>query len=107
FFQGRSRHPRLVSDWSSDVCSPDLAANPWTRPGELAAAGTGQSGRRVGAERVRARTVGTEVAEAGPVRAAETGAAQVARAGNVEIGRASCRERGERAVGGVAWQRKK
>src|SRR5258706_2233941 len=24
FFSGRSRHTRLVSDWSSDVCSSDL-----------------------------------------------------------------------------------
>src|SRR5262249_56630644 len=26
FFAGRSGHTRLVSDWSSDVCSPDLEA---------------------------------------------------------------------------------
>src|SRR5258706_12065736 len=27
FFSSRRRHTRLVSDWSSDVCSSDLAAN--------------------------------------------------------------------------------
>src|SRR5215213_10577996 len=30
FFSSRRRHTRLVSDWSSDVCSSDLM-----RPGEL------------------------------------------------------------------------
>src|SRR5215213_4815428 len=28
FFSSRRRHTRLVSDWSSDVCSSDLAADP-------------------------------------------------------------------------------
>src|SRR5438093_12080191 len=28
FFSSRRRHTRLVSDWSSDVCSSDLAAIP-------------------------------------------------------------------------------
>src|SRR5438093_7358947 len=28
FFSSRRRHTRLVSDWSSDVCSSDLAPNP-------------------------------------------------------------------------------
>ena len=28
FFSSRRRHTRLVSDWSSDVCSSDLNANP-------------------------------------------------------------------------------
>src|SRR5258706_10960562 len=28
FFSSRRRHTRLVSDWSSDVCSSDLFSNP-------------------------------------------------------------------------------
>src|SRR5262245_63393992 len=28
FFSSRRRHTRCLSDWSSDVCSSDLAANP-------------------------------------------------------------------------------
>src|SRR5262249_60035057 len=28
FFSSRRRHTRLVSDWSSDVCSSDLARSP-------------------------------------------------------------------------------
>src|SRR5258706_9104797 len=37
FFSSRRRHTRLVSDWSSDVCSSDL----WRLPGALAGAGAG------------------------------------------------------------------
>src|SRR5262249_59813535 len=37
----RRRHTRLVSDWSSDVCSSDLycavmVADPWVRPDDVA-----------------------------------------------------------------------
>src|SRR5438046_9381117 len=37
FFSSRRRHTRLVSDWSSDVCSSDLvlATERWTQAGEL------------------------------------------------------------------------
>src|SRR5438046_6570058 len=31
FFSSRRRHTRLVSDWSSDVCSSDLSASPSPR----------------------------------------------------------------------------
>src|SRR5438046_10103779 len=30
FFSSRRRHTRLVSDWSSDVCSSDLVGLPWS-----------------------------------------------------------------------------
>src|SRR5438093_3135356 len=33
FFSSRRRHTRLVSDWSSDVCSSDLSRYVDTRPG--------------------------------------------------------------------------
>src|SRR5258706_8942619 len=36
FFSSRRRHTRLVSDWSSDVCSSDLSWRPWLRPGAAA-----------------------------------------------------------------------
>src|SRR5258706_5003705 len=32
FFSSRRRHTRLVSDWSSDVCSSDLAVLPTDHP---------------------------------------------------------------------------
>src|SRR5262249_59875814 len=31
FFSSRRRHTRLVSDWSSDVCSSDLRTPAWVR----------------------------------------------------------------------------
>src|SRR5262249_59722235 len=34
FFQSRRRHTRLVSDWSSDVCSSDLKPPTRGKPGE-------------------------------------------------------------------------
>src|SRR5258706_9488679 len=36
FFSSRRRHTRLVSDWSSDVCSSDLARLPHRGNSELA-----------------------------------------------------------------------
>src|SRR5262249_58418257 len=33
FFSSRRRHTRLVSDWSSDVCSSDLGAGPARQAG--------------------------------------------------------------------------
>src|SRR5262249_62079335 len=66
FFSSRRRHTRLVSDWSSDVCSSDLRVQlcrpaPGTEPGrQVAAAGADdeagfgtvvQAAQRVGAVR--------------------------------------------------------
>src|SRR5438093_10595010 len=35
FFSSRRRHTRLVSDWSSDVCSSDLLAHGGSLAGEV------------------------------------------------------------------------
>src|SRR5262245_64670876 len=43
FFSSRRRHTRCLSDWSSDVCSSDLAG--WLRCGGLLGRSSG-SGRR-------------------------------------------------------------
>src|SRR5256885_2784108 len=83
FFSSRRRHTRLQGDWSSDVCSSDLAA-------------AGVVGRReVGGRRSRildrqVLVVGGEGRSGGETE--ERGqAAGADRDG--EIGRASCRER--------------
>src|SRR5262249_58433147 len=85
FFPSRRRHTRLVSDWSSDVCSSDLRPTPSSRTG-LAAGDTtrtcaqrrrGRPGRLRG---IRRRPVGTRRTDA---------RADVLS----KIGRASCRER--------------
>src|SRR5215213_606058 len=56
FFSSRRRHTRLVSDWSSDVCSsdlidtgvdrghPDLAANMWVNARETPGNGIDDDG---------------------------------------------------------------
>src|SRR5262249_59314336 len=88
FFSSRRRHTRLVSDWSSDVCSSDLA-----RPG-------GPSRRD------------TPTA-AGPRQGCVAGCAAAApgrrprRPAAAQIGRASCRERGEGRGGGGCVRKKR
>src|SRR5690348_18073776 len=44
FFSSRRRHTRWTGDWSSDVCSSDLARSGWT----LAAAGPDAGGAGLG-----------------------------------------------------------
>src|SRR5262249_57878236 len=86
FFSSRRRHTRLVSDWSSDVCSSDLVRTVRKRDVEVAPA-------RPFMQRPQAGAHLTNLPEPRPP-------AVVA-----EIGRASCRERGE--MSGVAGALKK
>src|SRR5262249_57025299 len=90
FFEGRSRHTRLVSDWSSDVCSSDLLADDLCRY----LAGEPIHARRAGTvERVIAW------ARRRPAVAALAGVSALAALALVgvvvKIGRASCRGRVE------------
>src|SRR5688500_20248169 len=89
FFSSRRRHTRLQGDWSSDVCSSDLARV------------TDQRERRHPLEHGPALQPGG-AAERPPVvpqlrgaqpEAPETGADRPGEMGAAEIGRASCRER--------------
>src|SRR5206468_11390805 len=87
FFSSRRRHTRSDRDWSSDVCSSDLAV----------------LGGPIGLEeRIAILLIGAD-------RAAEHG--KQVRAGRIdrgeEIGRASCRERVESGGGGGVVKRKK
>src|SRR5262249_59767741 len=98
---------RWVSDWSSDVCSSDLAARRalarWCHHvvavrGRTVAADLGIDARSARAGMLEF----LEHQHAGAAGDHEAVAAEVIGArglvGRVEIGRASCRERGERAV---------
>src|SRR6266566_5579042 len=59
FFSSRRRHTRLQGDWSSDVCSSDLA--PATRPTSTASTGARRSTPPPGrASRSEERRVGKE-----------------------------------------------
>src|SRR5207253_4989524 len=106
FFSSRRRHTRWPRDWSSDVCSSDLAApkrldllrDRHDRLRGLRLRLRGDDGcagvallaqRRI--ERHRAEQRNTELAREIFAAAAAEGVA--------EIGRASCRERGEGAGG--------
>src|SRR5262249_59868626 len=82
FFSSRRRHTRLVSDWSSDVCSSDLLED------LLAYEASGSSERRADVQEVSNYLAA--LAYARRELASEKG----------QIGRASCRERGGMSEGG-------
>src|SRR2546430_5205188 len=86
FFSSRRRHTRFDCDWSSDVCSSDLAAQPGHRTGERGAAPAGAAHPGAAAQ---ARRCGA------PVSRATAGVVLLVLATRAapEIGRASCRER--------------
>src|SRR5206468_11832334 len=77
FFSSRRRHTSSDRDWSSDVCSSDLAEDRWPA--------LGQAGLRLLLE-----------VPDGPVWVA----GDPTRLAQVQIGRASCRERVVLSVGG-------
>src|SRR5262249_57904408 len=89
FFSSRRRHTRLVSDWSSDVCSSDLE-------------------RRAADARAKARHPLAGLALLRGVEVAARGLLQLrdpVHGPGAEIGRASCRERVE--ISGVGGSLKK
>src|SRR5262249_60255937 len=77
FFSSRRRHTRLVSDWSSDVCSSDL--------------------------RLERRVDQAWIEREHELRLEEGRGLD----GETQIGRASCRERGEKSGVAVALKKKK
>src|SRR5688572_32866746 len=89
FFSSRRRHTRFDCDWSSDVCSSDLAAIGAVQTAQRLAPAVGP-------------IVGGALAALVGLRAAFLVAASFYA---VEIGRASCRERVE--ISGVAGSLKK
>src|SRR5258706_8599867 len=86
FFSSRRRHTRLVSDWSSDVCSSDLPLNPgFALVARLVEDETGvERAPRFGPVRPALVEVTPGIEEIGPESRALD---------RLEIGRASCRER--------------
>src|SRR5262249_58403546 len=101
----RRRHTRLVSDWSSDVCSSDLISG----KANLAFEDLGHHRVKNIPEAIHVFRVPYEGAPSiqGTRRASAPQAQQPATASiAVQIGRASCRERVERAESGGAVKRK-
>src|SRR5690606_40889742 len=96
FFSSRRRHTRFSRDWSSDVCSSDLAHhNHFPGPPEAREAGN-LAAHRVG------RTGEVVVVGADGLLRTESPRTEEA---DVQIGRASCRERGEIAVVAAALKK--
>src|SRR5690606_40349525 len=93
FFSSRRRHTRFSRDWSSDVCSSDLAVE------DIAAAEARPRAWVQDLQRRTVRTLRELLADELPAgQSADTAAASA----RPEIGRASCRERVWIAVGAVA-----
>src|SRR5207245_6324185 len=89
FFSSRRRHTRCYRDWSSDVCSSDLAESKLRAA--LLAAKQVSSARIQTLKEERCNAVALLLDEADTEK-------QAAAASQIQIGRASCRERVEIAV---------
>src|SRR5262245_62339413 len=97
FFSSRRRHTRCLSDWSSDVCSSDLAAGRLVPEIDCIIIDSPQPSAYDGAK------------SGGLVTMTCTGRGGRHRGGqsNTEIGRASCRERVKEAVRSGSIDKKK
>src|SRR5262249_60870283 len=100
FFSSRRRHTRLVSDWSSDVCSSDLTSSSMCSNTLVlnAERKPNRPARRIEAWSLRSSSI---------VRRAGSGSLWRSSARQTEIGRASCRERGEGSGWGGAGKKKR
>src|SRR5262245_66665899 len=88
FFSSRRRHTRCLSDWSSDVCSSDLACRR-------------RRARFASRSRFRVARRGWDRSRLSAARQSDD------RERGLQIGRASCRERVESWVVGGTLKRKK
>src|SRR5262249_59072657 len=96
FFSSRRRHTRLVSDWSSDVCSSDLSSRIMRQMRvELPVLRLASAVRR---RRNSARNLSWDSTAAGGASAGRPANARHAS----KIGRASCREKGGGSEGAGA-----
>src|SRR5258706_9569711 len=86
FFSSRRRHTRLVSDWSSDVCSSDLVNRGLLLNMKPAIYVPVTQVKRPGADYLVVRTSQDPLAMVNALRSAVWSV-------DNEIGRASCRER--------------
>src|SRR5438094_7176858 len=101
FFSGRGRHTRSYGDWSSDVCSSDLAPaghahaiRPGVRPDRVGVTGWCWGGSTVYQVAATNADIKAAVAWYGPPARPYPDAPNP-----VKIGRASCRERVDRHRG--------
>src|SRR5262249_57018861 len=100
FFSSRRRHTRLVSDWSSDVCSSDLFF------GEISTKAAGGAATSVTSHDNRAADLPLAKKIPALIRSSRVYLVRYYLSPLPEIGRASCRERGQIAGGPVRKARK-
>src|SRR3712207_8031507 len=102
FFSSRRRHTRYWRDWSSDVCSSDLAIL-GIEPDHFDCYATFGETRAAFADFAR------QVAADGTllVRGDCAASVEAARGASAEVGRASCREREEISADDVILKKKK
>src|SRR5207245_7041203 len=102
FFSSRRRHTRCYRDWSSDVCSSDLAK---ARGGDDQLIGGVRGGPKHGAKRYTIAEGNHRIRVWNKLRSG----ARIGHRDEVclrrKIGRASCRERVESGVGEVEGKR--
>src|SRR5262249_58537336 len=103
FFSSRRRHTRLVSDWSSDVCSSDLSSPSTrrTRCCSISYAGYSASSARLSGtgKPVEARRAYSAVCcwrRIGPAYSARSEERRVGKGGRAGGSREQSREKGER-----------
>src|SRR5690606_40108706 len=100
FFSSRRRHTRFSRDWSSDVCSSDLAlqADMGTEPVT--------HGAQCGHGSVHLAAADFQLGHAHQILRGVGIQPLGSQGGLDKIGRASCRERGEMTVAGVGVEEK-
>src|SRR5207237_6704135 len=101
FFSSRRRHTRFKCDWSSDVCSSDLAYAYQNGANRIAFIGAGESALPALMDDQSRHLFAIVALSPGPLG---TLTANDLRG---KIGRASCRERVESWVGGGVWESKR
>src|SRR5256886_8260378 len=101
FFSSRRRHTRFDCDWSSDVCSSDLASDWIERSPVWISAGS------PGARWITVKETNVMPSKSGRARRSRRSAYPSMARYCIQIGRASCRERGEISGGAVSLKKKK
>src|SRR5262249_60110864 len=106
FFSSRRRNTRLVSDWSSDVCSSDLAVSKERQVGIVPVEAVKWARPATGSERFKAISRVSQVLHPGDVVYVEPLNKDLNTYRLRPIGRASCKGKRERATGGGCTDRR-
>src|SRR5437588_2365073 len=98
FFSSRRRHTRSLCDWSSDVCSSDLADQTVNEDAGAQTAAAWATLVKADPVNENGQTLTFSVTDNTNAALFAAGPAISATTGDLKIGRASCRERAENSV---------